>query len=92
EDIVDTGLTLQCMIDLLKSRGVKSLEVAALLVKPKNVVLQNKLTYPVKYKAFEISDEFVVGSGLDYKGFMRNLPYIAQVTDNTQLKLFDENN
>ncbi|MBV6492780.1 MAG: Hypoxanthine phosphoribosyltransferase [Turneriella sp.] len=90
EDIVDTGLTLQSMIDLLKSRGVLSLEVAALLVKPNNVAQHNKLKYPVKYKAFEISDEFVVGVGLDYKGFMRNLPYIAQVTDANQLKLFDE--
>ncbi len=89
EDIIDTGLTLQCMVDLLKGRGVASVEIATLLIKPKNVAAQGKLVYPVKYKAFEVSDEFVVGVGMDYKGFMRNLPYIAQVTDANQLKLFD---
>lgn len=89
EDIIDTGLTLQHMIDMLKSRGVASVEVATLLIKPKNVAAQAKLTYPVRYRAFEVADEFVVGVGMDYKGFMRNLPYIAQVTDNNQLKLFD---
>ncbi len=89
EDIIDTGLTLQSMIDLLKGRGVASVEVATLLIKPKNVALQRKLIYPVKYRAFEVSDEFVVGMGMDYKGYMRNLPYIAQVTDAQQLKLFD---
>lgn len=89
EDIIDTGLTLQCMVDLLKGRGVASIEIATLLIKPKNVAAQGKLKYPVKYRAFEVSDEFVVGAGMDYKGYMRNLPYIAQVTDSQQLKLFD---
>lgn len=89
EDIIDTGLTLQCMVDLLKGRGVASVEIASLLFKPKNVAAQGKLKYPVRYKAFEVADEFVVGVGMDYKGYMRNLPYIAQVTDNSQLKLFD---
>lgn len=89
EDIIDSGLTLQSMIDLLKSRGVASVEIATLLIKPRNVAAQHKLVYPVKYRAFEVSDEFVVGAGMDYKGFMRNLPYIAQVTDMQQLKLFE---
>jgi hypoxanthine phosphoribosyltransferase len=89
EDIIDTGLTLQCMVDLLKGRGVASIEIATLLIKPKNVAAQGKLIHPVKYRAFEVSDEFVVGMGMDYKGYMRNLPYIAQVTDSRQLQLFD---
>jgi len=89
EDIIDTGLTLQSMIDLLKGRGVASIEIATLLIKPKNVAAQGKLHYPVKYQAFTVGDEFVVGAGMDYKGFMRNLPYIAQITDNSQLSLFD---
>jgi hypoxanthine phosphoribosyltransferase len=89
EDIIDSGLTLQSMIDLLKARGVASVEIAALLIKPHNVAQQRRLNYPVKYRAFEVSDEFVVGVGMDYKGFMRNLPYIAQVTDMKQLRLFD---
>lgn len=88
EDIIDTGLTLQSMIDLLKGRGVASVEIATLLIKPTNVAAQGKLIYPVKYRAFEVSDEFVVGVGMDYKGYMRNLPYIAQITDRQQLKLF----
>lgn len=89
EDIIDTGLTLQSMIDLLKTRGVASIEIATLLIKPKNVAAQRKLIYPVKYRAFEVSDEFVVGVGMDYRGYMRNLPYIAQVTDMRQLELFE---
>ena len=89
EDIIDSGLTLQSMVDLLKGRGVASIEIATLLIKPKNVAAQRKLVYPVKYRAFEVSDEFVVGAGMDYKGYMRNLPYIAQVTDMQQLKLFE---
>lgn len=91
EDIIDTGLTLQCMVDLLKGRGVASIEIATLLIKPKNVAAQGKLVYPVRYRAFEVSDEFVVGAGMDYKGYMRNLPYIAQVTDSRQLELFNGN-
>jgi hypoxanthine phosphoribosyltransferase len=89
EDIIDTGLTLQSMVDLLKARGVASVEIATLLIKPQNVAALRRLVYPVKYRGFEVSDEFVVGVGMDYKGFMRNLPYIAQVTDTQQLKLFD---
>lgn len=89
EDIIDTGLTLQSMIDLLKGRGVASIEIATLLIKPRNVAAQRKLIYPVKYRAFEVSDEFVVGVGMDYRGYMRNLPYIAQVTDMQQLELFE---
>lgn len=89
EDIIDTGLTLQAMVDLLKTRGAASIEIATLLIKPANVAAQNKLHYPVRYKAFEVSDEFIVGMGLDYKGYLRNLPYIAQVTDTRQLSLFD---
>lgn len=89
EDIIDSGLTLQSMVDLLKGRGVASIEIATLLIKPANVAAQGKLKYPVKYRAFEVGDEFVVGAGMDYRGFMRNLPYIAQVTDMQQLKLFE---
>lgn len=89
EDIIDSGLTLQSMVDLLKGRGVASVEIAALLVKPRNLAVQRRLHYPIKYRAFEISDEFVVGVGMDYQGFMRNLPYIAQVTDMQQLRLFE---
>lgn len=69
EDIIDTGLTLQKIIEELKSLGTKSVEVISLLRKKpardKNI--------PVKYPGFDIGTEFVVGYGLDYDGLGRNL-------------------
>ena len=73
EDIVDTGLTLQYLVENLKTRNPASLEVACLLDKPSRA----KVRVPVKYVGFTIDDEFVVGYGLDYDGLYRNLPYIA---------------
>jgi len=68
EDIVDTGLTLQKIIEELHSLGTKSIEVVSLLRKKpardKNI--------DVKYVGFDIENEFVVGYGLDYDGFGRN--------------------
>jgi hypoxanthine phosphoribosyltransferase len=69
EDIIDTGLTLQKIVEELKGLGTKSVEVVALLRKKpardKNIF--------VKYTGFEIENEFVVGYGLDYDGLGRNL-------------------
>ncbi len=73
EDIIDTGLTLDTITKLLKYRGAKSVEVACLLSKP----AARKVDVPVKYLGFEIKNEFVVGFGLDYDQFYRNLPYIG---------------
>jgi hypoxanthine phosphoribosyltransferase len=74
EDIVDTGLTLQRIVDELKSLGTKSVEVVTLLRKrparEKNI--------DVRYIGFELDDEFVLGYGLDYDGFGRNLENIYQ--------------
>jgi hypoxanthine phosphoribosyltransferase len=68
EDIVDTGLTLQKIVEELRSLGTKSVEIVSLLRKKpardKNIV--------VKYVGFDIEDEFVIGYGLDYDGFGRN--------------------
>ena|SRR5688572_24062897 len=72
EDIVDTGLTLQKVIDELRSLGTKSVEVAALLRKQP---AREKLI-DVKYIGFEIENEFVLGYGLDYDGLGRNLKEI----------------
>jgi hypoxanthine phosphoribosyltransferase len=69
EDIVDTGLTLQKIIDELKSLGTRSVEVVALLRKTS----AREKSISVKYVGFEIENEFVVGYGLDYDGFGRNL-------------------
>ncbi len=74
EDIIDTGGTMKSVLDEFKERGASSVEVASLLLKPG--ALQNELD--IKYVGFEISDEFVVGYGLDYDGFGRNTDAIYQ--------------
>ena len=73
EDIVDTGLTLTYLQDILRSRGPKSLRTACLLSKPS----RRKVDVKVEYIGFTIEDKFVVGYGLDYAEQYRNLPYIA---------------
>ncbi len=75
EDIVDTGLTMNYLLHTLAARKPKSITTAALLHKPKAMEVDVKLDYV----GFEISNEFVVGYGLDYQGYYRNLPFIAQV-------------
>jgi len=74
EDIVDTGFTLQRIVEELKALGTKSVEVVALLRKSP---ARDKGVY-VKYTGFEIENEFVLGYGLDYDGLGRNLPEIYQ--------------
>lgn len=73
EDIVDTGLTLTYLQDILRARSPKSLKTACLLSKPSRRTVQ----VAVEYVGFTIEDRFVVGYGLDYAEKYRNLPYIA---------------
>jgi hypoxanthine phosphoribosyltransferase len=73
EDIVDSGLTLQYLLDLLQRRNPKDIRVVALLKKNKT----DSVDVTVDRIAFEIPDEFVVGYGLDYAEAYRNLPYVA---------------
>jgi len=73
EDIVDTGVTLSHLRELLSTRKPKSLKVVALLSKSGSRTVHP----PVEYIGFEIPNEFVVGYGLDYAERYRNLPYIA---------------
>ena len=73
EDIVDTGLTLHYLQDLLKARAPKTLRTACLLSKPS----RRKVEVQVEYIGFTIEDHFVVGYGLDFAEKYRNLPYIA---------------
>ncbi|CAN5501106.1 MAG: hypoxanthine phosphoribosyltransferase [Acidobacteria bacterium] len=73
EDIVDTGLTLTYLQDILRARAPKSLRTACLLSKPSRRLVD----VTVEYVGFEIEDHFVVGYGLDYAERYRNLPYIA---------------
>jgi hypoxanthine phosphoribosyltransferase len=69
EDIVDTGITIEGVIASLKSQGAKSISVAAFLQKPD--ALQRDVT--VDYVALKVPNDFIVGYGLDYDGFGRNL-------------------
>ncbi|MBQ5916970.1 MAG: hypoxanthine phosphoribosyltransferase [Lachnospiraceae bacterium] len=75
EDIIDSGRTLDKLMELLKTRNPKSLAVCTLLDKPDRRVVDVK----VDYTCFNIPDEFVVGYGLDYDQKYRNLPYIGVV-------------
>jgi hypoxanthine phosphoribosyltransferase len=73
EDIVDTGLTLHYLQDILRRRGPASLRTACLLSKPS----RRKVDVKVDFIGFTIDDHFVVGYGLDYAEQFRNLPYIG---------------
>ena len=73
EDILDSGLTLTYLLDILDSRKPASIEVATLLRKRARVQADVKC----KYIGFECADEFIVGYGLDYAEKYRNLPYIG---------------
>ena len=76
EDIIDSGRTLAYLIEVLKQRNPKNIELCTLLDKPERRV---KKQVQVKYTCFTIPDEFVVGYGLDYDQKYRNLPYIGVV-------------
>lgn len=75
EDIVDTGLTMNYLIKSMESRKPASITTVTLLEKPEALKVPCKLDHV----GFKITNEFVVGYGLDYQGYYRNLPYIAQV-------------
>ena len=77
EDIVDSGITLSYLMQLLAQRKPKSLRVASLLDKPEH----RQRPVEVHYRGFEIPDEFVVGYGLDYAEDYRNLPDICVLSD-----------
>jgi hypoxanthine phosphoribosyltransferase len=76
EDIVDTGLTLTYLQDILRARNPRSLRTACLLSKPS----RRQVDVAVEYIGFTIEDRFVVGYGLDYAEQYRNLPHIAVIT------------
>ena len=73
EDIIDTGLTISHLVDLLGTRNPRSIRVAALLDKKP----ARKKDVPLHYVGFEIPKEFVIGYGLDYDEKYRNLPFIG---------------
>lgn len=73
EDIIDTGLTMNHLLQLLETRNPRSIRVCSLLDKSSRRVEE----VPVSYRGFEIPDEFVIGYGLDYDEKYRNLPFIG---------------
>jgi len=73
EDLVDTGLTLNYLLKNFRNRDAASVEACTLLDKPE----RRTVNVDVKYKGFNIPDEFIVGYGIDYAEKYRNLPYIA---------------
>jgi hypoxanthine phosphoribosyltransferase len=75
EDIVDTGLTVAHLMDLLRVRSPRSVKICSLLHKPARARVQVK----IDYLGFTIEDRFVVGYGLDFGEHHRNLPYIGVI-------------
>jgi hypoxanthine phosphoribosyltransferase len=73
EDIIDTGRTLEYMVNLLKQGGANDIKVCTLLDKPEGRVVDIK----ANYVGFNVPNEFVVGYGLDYNELYRNLPYVG---------------
>ena len=75
EDIIDTGITLEKIINLLQKENVANIKIATLLFKPK--AYQKNIT--IDYVGKEISNDFVIGYGLDYDEIGRNLPHIYKL-------------
>jgi hypoxanthine phosphoribosyltransferase len=80
EDIIDSGNTLSYILELLRGRRPNSLKLTAMLDKPSRRVREVK----VDYTCFVVEDKFVVGYGLDYDQFYRNLPYIGEIVFDDQ--------
>jgi len=72
EDIVDSGLTMRELLSMLKTKNPADVRIASLLVKPGNL----KVKLDIPYCCFHIPNDFIVGYGLDYDGYGRNLPDI----------------
>ena len=73
EDIVDSGLTIKTLMEIMSVRKPKTVRLASLLFKPAKL----KHNVKIDYLGFEIEDKFVIGFGLDYAGRYRELPYIG---------------
>lgn len=82
EDIVDTGLTLFRLLEILDSRGANSIKIATLLDKPEPRV---KKELKIDYCGFQIPNKFVVGYGLDAAGRYRNLPFIGIIKNPAEI-------
>lgn len=78
EDIIDTGLTMQYLLENLKTRRPATVEICTLLHKPSNT----QVAVDMQYVGFTIENKFVIGYGLDYAERFRNLPFIGVVRPN----------
>lgn len=87
EDIIDTGLTLDFVIQNFKKRNVKSIEICTLVDKPEGRKIN---TVNPKYIGFHIPKKFVVGFGLDYNELYRNFPYIGVLKEEIYMKKEDK--
>ena len=76
EDIIDTGYTMQGIIEQLKEKGAKEVIISTLLFKPEALKVKD---LPIDYVALEIPNAFIVGYGLDYDEKYRNLPYVGEL-------------
>ena len=81
EDIIDTGLTLNYILSVLRQRKPASLEVCTLLDKD----VRRIVDLPIAYRGFSVPDRFLVGYGLDLDARLRNLPYIATAHEHAAL-------
>jgi hypoxanthine phosphoribosyltransferase len=77
EDIIDTGLTLNYLLGVLRQRDPASLEVCVLLDKD----VRRIVDLPIAYRGFSIPDRYVVGYGLDHRQRLRNLPYVGVLAE-----------
>ncbi len=77
EDIIDTGLTMQRMLEILHEQEVADVRIAALIFKPGAF----RANYKIDYIGMEIPNDFILGYGLDYDGFGRNLPDIYKISE-----------
>jgi hypoxanthine phosphoribosyltransferase len=76
EDIVETGYTLQFLLEEIKAKNAKSVKICTLLNKPQ----AHEISIQPDYVGFDIGKNFIVGYGLDLDGKYRNLPFIAELT------------
>lgn len=77
EDIIDTGYTMKEMLRILNEKNPESIYVTSLFVKPDNI----KVDLKIDYRCFDIDNDFIVGYGLDYDHYGRNLPDIYKVVE-----------
>lgn len=73
EDIIDSGITMECVMRILRQRGADSVKLCALFSKPS----RRRIPVDIDYLGYEIPDEFIVGYGLDCAEKYRNLPYVG---------------